>query len=52
MKAMDEKHLREKYGIEDDYWEKTPVSVRSIVLLLSEKIEDLEGHLLGGAEKF
>ena len=23
MKAMDEKHLREKYGIDDDDWERT-----------------------------
>jgi transposase len=45
MKAMDEKHLREKYAIEHDDWERTPVSVRQIVLLLGEKIEELEGHL-------
>ena len=32
MKAMDEKHLREKYGIEDDDWERTPISVRQIVV--------------------
>jgi hypothetical protein len=51
MKAMYEKHLRGKYGIDSDDWEKTPVRGKRIVLLLSEKIEDLEVHLLGGAEK-
>jgi hypothetical protein len=44
MKAMDEKHLREKYGIDNEDWEKTPVSVRQIVLLLISRIEGLEGH--------
>jgi len=44
MKAMYERHLREKYGIDSD-------DGKRIVLLLSEKIEDLEVHLLGGAEK-
>jgi hypothetical protein len=41
---MDEKHLREKYGIDNEDWEKTPVSVRQIVLLLISRIEELEGH--------
>jgi transposase len=45
MESMDEKHLREKYAIENDDWERTPVSVRMIVLLLDGKIEELEGHL-------
>jgi hypothetical protein len=27
MKAIDEKQLREKYGIDNEDWEKTPVSV-------------------------
>ena len=45
MKAMDEKHLTEIYGIDHDDWEKTPVSVRQIVLLLGSRIEELEGHL-------
>lgn len=45
MKAMDEKHLREQYGIDHDDWEKTPVSLRRIVLLLGSRIEELEGHL-------
>jgi transposase len=45
MKAMDEKHLTEIYGIDHDDWEKTPVSVRRIVLLLGSRIEELEGHI-------
>jgi transposase len=45
MKSMDEKHLREKYGIDPDDWENIPVSVRQKVLLLDSRIEELEGHL-------
>jgi transposase len=42
---MDEKHLLETTGIDADDWEKTPVSVRQIVVRLGLKIEQLEQQL-------
>ena len=42
---MDEKHLLETAGIGTDDWEKTPVSVRKLVVHLGLKIEQLEKHL-------
>lgn len=42
---MDEKHLLETAGIGTDDWEKTPVSVRKLVVQLGLKIEQLEQHL-------
>ncbi len=42
---MDEKHLLETAGIGTDDWEKTPVSVRKLVVHLGWKIEQLEQHL-------
>ena len=42
---MDEKHLLETAGIGTDDWEKTPVSVRKLVVHLGLKIEQLEQHL-------
>ena len=43
---MDKKHLLEKAEIDADDWEKTPVSVRKLVVQLGLKIEQLEQHLL------
>ncbi len=43
---MDEKHLLETAGIGTDDWEKTPVSVRNLVVQLGLKIKQLEQHLL------
>ena len=42
---MDEKHLLETAGIDQDDWEKTPVSVRKLVVQLGLKIDQLEQHL-------
>ena len=42
---MDEKHLLATAGIDSDDWEKTPVSVRKLVVQLGLKIEQLEQHL-------
>ena len=42
---MDEKHLLETAGIGTEDWEKTPVSVRKLVVQLGGKIEQLEQHL-------
>ncbi len=42
---MDEKQLLETAGIDADDWEKTPVSVRNLVVHLGLKIEQLEQHL-------
>lgn len=42
---MDEKHLLETAAIEADDWDKTPVSVRKLVVQLGLKIEQLEQHL-------
>jgi hypothetical protein len=42
---MDEKHLLETAGIDADDWEKTPVTVRKLVVHLGLKIEQLELHL-------
>jgi transposase len=43
---MDEKHLQSMSGIDADDWEKTPVSVKKLVVKLSLKIEQLEQQLL------
>ena len=45
LRAMDEKHLLETAGIDAEDWEKTPVSVRQLVVQLGLKIEQLEEHL-------
>ncbi len=42
---MDEKHLLETAGIDAEDWEKTPASVRQLVVQLGDKIEQLEQHL-------
>lgn len=42
---MDEKHLRSMAGIDADDWEKTPVSVRQLVVQLGLKVEQLERQL-------
>ena len=42
---MDEKHLLKTAGIDADDWEKTPVTVRKLVVHLGLKIEQLEQHL-------
>ena len=42
---MEEKHLLETAGIGIDDWEKTPVSVRKLVVQLGWKIEQLEQRL-------
>ena len=42
---MDEKHLLAAEGIGPDDGEKTPVSVRKLVVHLGLKIEQLEQHL-------
>ncbi len=42
---MDEKHLLETAAIDAEDWEKTPVSVRKLVVQLGLKIEQLEQHL-------
>ena len=45
LRDMDNKHLLEKVEIDADDWEKTPVSVRKLVVKLDLKIEQLEQHL-------
>ena len=45
LRGMDDKHLLETAGIGADDWEKTPVSVRKLVVQLGLKIEQLEQHL-------
>ena len=42
---MDEKHLLETAAIDAEDWEKTPVSVRKLVVQLGLKIEQLEKQL-------
>ncbi len=42
---MDEKHLLEMAGIDGTDWEKTPISVKKLVVQLGLKIEQLEQHL-------
>ena len=42
---MDERQLLETARIDTDDWEKTPVSVRQLVVQLGLKIEQLEQHL-------
>lgn len=42
---MDEKQLLEMSGIDAEDWERTPVSVRQLVVRLGLKIEQLEQHL-------
>jgi hypothetical protein len=42
---MDEKQLRSMSGIDAEDWERTPVSVRQLVVQLGLKIEQLEQHL-------
>jgi transposase len=42
---MDEKHLRLIPGIGAEDWERTPASVRQLVVQLGLKIEQLEQHL-------
>ena len=42
---MDEKQLLETAGINTDDWEKTPLSVRNLVVQLGLKVQQLEQHL-------
>ena len=42
---MEEKHLVEIAEIDENDWEKTPVSVKNLVLKLVEEIEKLKKHL-------
>ena len=42
---MDEKQLLQMAGIDAQDWERTPVSVRQLVVQLGLKIEQLEQHL-------
>ena len=42
---MDEKQLLEMARIDAEDWERTPVSVRQLVVQLGLKIEQLEQHL-------
>jgi transposase len=42
---MDEKQLLETAGIGTDDWEKTPVSVKKLVVQLGLKVEQLEQQL-------
>jgi transposase len=42
---MDKKHLLEMAGIGAEDWERTPVSVKQLVVQLGLKIEQLEQHL-------
>ncbi len=42
---MEEKQLLETGEIDENDWEKTPVSVRNLVVKLFDKIEQLEKHL-------
>ena len=42
---MDEQHLLEKTGIDPADWEKTPESVKRVVVQFSSRIEQLEQHI-------
>jgi len=42
---MEEKHLVEIVEIDENDWEKTPVSVKNLVLKLVEEIEKLKKNL-------
>ena len=42
---MDDLHLLEMAGIDATDWEKTPISVKNLVVQLGLKIEQLEQHL-------
>jgi transposase len=42
---MNEKQLLERAGIDAEDWERTPVSVKRLVVHLGVKLEQLERHL-------